>query len=203
MLRINNRNESEVPFRNWEISMKGKRYSGLLSMLSAISLAAGLMVGSGFVTVQAAGPGPEVCKNCHTDKFESYQTSKHGTKGDPRSPASNGGCVVCHTTNGDATAHVNAGGGKGVGGIVNPASKTLAADAKNAICVSCHRKDANRSHWEGSTHQTRGTACVSCHTVHTPDKVRNKLTQPEVCFTCHKQQRTEVNRPVSYTHLTL
>src|SRR5665647_1811367 len=185
MLRINNRNESEVPFRNWEISMKGKRYSGLLSMLSAISLAAGLMVGSGFVTVQAAGPGPEVCKNCHTDKFESYQTSKHGTKGDPRSPASNGGCVVCHTANGDATAHVNAGGGRGVGGIVNPASKTLAADDKNKICLTCHQKDANRSHWEGSTHQTCGTACVACHTVHAPDKVRNKLT------------------PVSYTHLTL
>jgi len=173
--------------------MNGKRFSGLLSMLPAAILAGGLIVSPAFAA--AAGPGPEVCKACHTDKFDSYSASKHGTKTDPRSPASNGGCVVCHTANGDATAHVNAGGGKGVGGIVNPASKTLAAEDKNKICLTCHRKDANRSHWEGSTHDTRGTACVSCHTVHSPDKVRNKLTQPEVCFTCHKQQRTEINRP--------
>lgn len=172
--------------------MKGKRYSGLLSILPALIFTAGLMASSGVTPAQAAGPGPEVCKNCHTAQFESYSGTKHGMKGDPRSPASAGACSTCH---GDGTAHVSAGGGKGVGGIVNPGSKTLSADAKNANCISCHRKDANRSHWEGSTHQTRGTACVSCHTLHAPDKVMNKVTQPEVCFTCHKQQRTEVNRP--------
>jgi DmsE family decaheme c-type cytochrome len=164
------------------------------SILPTIVLAAGLIGISGFAAApaQAAGPGAEVCKNCHTAQVQSYQATKHGTKGDPRSPANAGECSTCH---GDATAHVKAGGGKGVGGIVNPASKTLAPEDQNKICMTCHRKDSNRSHWEGSTHDTRGTACVSCHTLHSPDKVRNKLTQSEVCFTCHKQQRTEVNRP--------
>lgn len=166
----------------------------LNSILPAILLAGGLLGISGFAAApaQAAGPGPEVCKNCHAAQVESYQATKHSTKGDPRSPANAGACSTCH---GDGTAHVKAGGGRGVGGIINPGSKTLSADAKNTTCVSCHRKDANRSHWEGSTHQTRGTACVSCHSVHAPDKIRNKATQAEVCFTCHKQQRTEVNRP--------
>jgi DmsE family decaheme c-type cytochrome len=27
------------------------------------------------------------------------------------------------------------------------------------------------------------------------DKVRDKLTQPEVCYTCHKQQRAQANKP--------
>ena len=32
--------------------------------------------------------------------------------------------------------------------------------------------------------------------MHTPhDKVRDKLTQTEVCFTCHKEQRAQINRP--------
>lgn len=171
--------------------MKGKRYSGLLSMLPAIILAAGFMVGSGVVTVQAAGPGPEVCKNCHTDKAASYQASVHGQKGNARGPSSAGECSACH---GDGTEHVKAGGGKGVGGIKNPGSKTMAPDEKNATCLTCHAGGSKRTHWEGSTHQTRGTACTSCHTLHAKDKVLTKLTQPEVCFNCHKQQRVEVNR---------
>lgn len=31
------------------------------------------------------------------------------------------------------------------------------------------------------------------HTGH--DRVRDKLTQTEVCFTCHKEQRAQINRP--------
>jgi DmsE family decaheme c-type cytochrome len=34
------------------------------------------------------------------------------------------------------------------------------------------------------------------HTAH--DKVRDKLTQPQVCFTCHKEQRVQINKP--YRH---
>jgi len=30
--------------------------------------------------------------------------------------------------------------------------------------------------------------------MHAPDRVLTKLTQPEVCFTCHKKQRAEINR---------
>ena len=36
----------------------------------------------------------------------------------------------------------------------------------------------------------RDVACTSCHNSTAPhDKVRDKLTQPDVCFTCHKEQR--------------
>ena len=30
--------------------------------------------------------------------------------------------------------------------------------------------------------------------MHSPDKVLTKITQPEVCLTCHTQQRAEINR---------
>jgi len=171
--------------------MREKRFSGLFPMLASVIFAVGLMVSSGFATVQAAGPGPEVCKNCHTDKAQSYQDSVHGQKGNARGPSNAGECSACH---GDGTEHVKAGGGRGVGGIKNPGSKTMSPDEKNATCMTCHAGGSKRTHWEGSTHQTRGTACTSCHTMHSKDKVLTKITQPEVCFACHKQQRTEVNR---------
>jgi len=167
--------------------------SNLFGRLGAIGISAVIFGLAGFSSNgYAAGPGPEVCKGCHTDKFESYMASVMSAKGNPRSAASAGDCAACH---GDGTEHVKAGGGRGVGGIVNPASKSLSADAKNKICLTCHERDSKRSHWEGSTHQTRGVACSSCHTMHTPDKVRTKITQYEVCFTCHKDKRTEINRP--------
>ncbi|MDP2240819.1 MAG: DmsE family decaheme c-type cytochrome [Burkholderiales bacterium] len=168
--------------------MKGKRYGGLFSMLSALILAAGLMAGPGTATAQAAGPGPEVCANCHADAVKSYASSKHGTKGDARSPASAGACSTCH---GDGSAHVKAGGGKG--SIMNPASKTLASDQKNGVCLTCHQK--GRINWQGSKHQTNEVACSSCHAVHQgKDKVLNKAAQTEVCFACHKTERAQMNR---------
>jgi DmsE family decaheme c-type cytochrome len=70
----------------------------------------------------------------------------------------------------------------------------MSADDKNHICLTCHAGGSKRTHWEGSTHQARGNSCTSCHTMHAKDKVLTKITQPEVCFTCHKQQRVDANR---------
>ena len=162
----------------------------LLCNLSAGLLCA-LALGVSPVRAQTP-PGPEVCQGCHADKVEHFQKSTHGQKAHPKSPASNGACAVCH---GDGTAHVNAGGGRGVGGIKNPGSKLMSADDKNATCLNCHRGGSTRSHWDGSTHQTRGTACTTCHTMHQPDRVLTKITQPEVCFACHKEQRAQMHRP--------
>jgi len=143
------------------------------------------------VQARAQAPGPEVCQNCHEDQVKYFQSSLHGQKAHPRTPASAGGCAVCH---GDGTEHVKAGGGRGVGGIRNPGSPLMSADDKNELCMGCHKGGSKRTHWDGSTHQSRGNACTSCHTMHQPDRVLSKQTQPEVCFACHKQQRVEVNR---------
>lgn len=138
----------------------------------------------------ASGPDAEACKNCHVEQYNTYAGSKHGVKGDNRTPANAGGCATCH---GNGSEHVKAGGGKGVGGIINPGSKTLASAARNSSCMSCHQK--GRGSWPGSKHQTNDVACASCHTMHQPrDKVLNKATQTEVCFACHKTQRAEINR---------
>ena len=161
------------------------------SFLGAISaLLVGLAAAPAFAQKP---PGPEVCKGCHEAAVDYYAKSVHGQKGNLRGPSNAGECSTCH---GDGTEHIKAGGGRGVGGIKNIGGKSasMSADDKNAVCMTCHAGGSKRTHWEGSTHQARGNACTSCHTMHTRDKVLTKLTQPEVCFTCHKQQRVEVNR---------
>src|SRR5437773_1140262 len=101
---------------------------------------AGLVAGAAW----AEPPGPEVCQNCHPKFVETFTASQHGNKADKRTPAANGGCVNCH---GDGTEHVKAGGGRGVGGIINPASPNISAAVKEEKCLTCHT-GGKRTHWD-------------------------------------------------------
>lgn len=173
--------------------MKKANRTGLTSVFSVLIFAGGILFSPGFAAAQMAqGPDAEVCKNCHEDKYQSFLAHRHGTKADPRTPAARGGCVVCH---GDGTEHVKAGGGRGVGGIKDPSPKEMSSEDINKLCLGCHQADPNRMHWQQSVHAGRGLACTSCHEIHETDKVREKLTQPEVCFTCHKDKRVQVHKP--------
>src|SRR5687767_15105927 len=120
------------------------------------------------------------CKACHQPYFDTYAASKHGTKADPRAPANRGGCFTCHGAG--ALEHAQKGGGKGVGGVLALGSKAVAAETKNAVCLTCHQ-GGKRVHWSASTHANRDVSCTSCHQVHTAhDRTRDKLTQSETCF---------------------
>jgi DmsE family decaheme c-type cytochrome len=140
--------------------------------------------------------GDAKCTRCHDGSDDpqvlAIGKTRHGTQADGRTPT----CTSCH---GESDSHVNKPGGASE----RPApdrtfgkhSKTPPA-ARNDACLSCHQRDTTRTHWAGSTHQARDVACTSCHEVHTGhDKVRDKRTQSEVCFACHKEQRAQVNRP--------
>ena len=96
-----------------------------------------------------------------------------------------------------ALEHAAKGGGKGVGGVINMSSKTVAPAVKNQMCMSCHQ-GGKRIHWSTSTHAARDVACTSCHTLHGHDATRDKVMQSETCFQCHKEQRVQVNR--TYRH---
>ncbi len=159
--------------------------------LLAVTAVSGLVLGlAGMGNAYAVGPGADTCVKCHEDEVASYRGSVHGQKGNARGPAAAGECSSCH---GDATEHVAK---RGKVPMTTPGKKNVSADASNAGCISCHKSDNKRSHWEGSTHQQRDIACANCHSVHAAkDRVLAKLTQPEVCFTCHKTQRAELNRP--------
>ncbi len=140
--------------------------------------------------------GDAKCTKCH-DEGDAFPVlaigkTRHGTKADSRTPS----CVSCH---GESDRHVNKPEGvkdRPKPDVLFSGKSKSEASAQSGTCLSCHTKDAQRSHWAGSTHDSRDVSCTACHQVHVShDKVRDKRTQPEVCFACHKKQRAEVSRP--------
>jgi DmsE family decaheme c-type cytochrome len=103
-------------------------------------------------------------------------------------------CITCH---GPSPTHIK----KPEGVKDRPApdrvfgKKTrLTPEQRSDVCQTCHQKDPKQMLWDGSRHQNADLACNSCHKVHTnKDKLLTKTGQTEVCFTCHKAQRAQIN----------
>jgi len=165
-----------------------------------------LCIGLGALTVGSVAMGADqpkdlvlkgdaACTACHDEadgpELLAIGKTRHGTQADARTPT----CTSCHGLSKDHLGHK--GSGKPPKPDITFGAKTSATpDARNGACQSCHTKDSKRSHWEGSTHQTRDVTCAACHKVHVAkDAVRDKRTQSETCFTCHKEQRAQANKP--------
>ncbi len=142
----------------------------------------------------AAGEvGAALCQTCHDeDDRPDISKTAHGFSTDKRVPD----CISCH---GASPNHAK----KPASMPVQPhpdrmftKNSPLSASERSAACLSCHVKDAKRALWAGSQHDAGDVACSSCHKIHdNVDKVRNRATQAEVCYTCHKSQRAQMNRP--------
>ena len=131
--------------------------------------------------------GDANCTRCHDQGEEvpvlAIGQTKHGTVADGRTPT----CTSCH---GESETHANKPSGvkerPRPDRVFGKASTTPVA-ARNGACLTCHQ-GGKRIHWSQGAHARSDIACTSCHQVHTAhDKVRDKITQPEVCFTCHKE----------------
>jgi DmsE family decaheme c-type cytochrome len=152
--------------------------------------------------IEAALARDRQCLACH-DEMEAkpivaiYQT-RHGARGDSRTPT----CQSCH---GESLAH---GKDKKVVGKRPPTDTPYsaqgayldarAAQAQSAPCLKCHESNSARD-WPGSSHESHGLACASCHTLHT---ARDRLLEPgaetETCFRCHPAIRSLIRRPSAH-----
>lgn len=132
--------------------------------------------------------GQDTCLVCHENR--NYKGTLHSLTSNPRTPASNKGCESCH---GPGKAHADAGGGKGIGGIVNPLN--LKPQAASEICLGCHNRGTHAL-WSGSQHDQRNVGCITCHSVHSPKgPVQIKAaSQIELCATCHKNITNKQSR---------
>lgn len=138
--------------------------------------------------------GDAKCTACH-DEADSPELlaigkTSHGVKADTRTPT----CTSCH---GESTSHLEY---KGKGKPPKPdrtfgKRTTTPAEERYEACLGCHQKEDKRHLWMGSAHEINDVTCTACHQIHVAlDKVLDKRTQPEVCFTCHKEQRAQVNK---------
>jgi len=137
--------------------------------------------------------GAALCVTCHDEEdLPDMSRSAHGFSADKRAPD----CISCH---GPSPTHAK----KPAGVAERPhpdrmftKNSTTPANERSAACLTCHNKDAKRALWAGSQHDAADIACNSCHKIHAnSDKVLSKATQTDVCYTCHKEQRTQMNRP--------
>jgi DmsE family decaheme c-type cytochrome len=124
--------------------------------------------------------GADTCFQCHDDQavLAVFRT-KHAVPSDSNSPFGHGQlqCEACHGPGGDSGTPV---------------------PEQNAYCMDCHLTDAGFA-WHGGEHDSNTVACADCHSSHIErDPVLTTVTQAEVCFDCHQQQRTQSMKP--YAH---
>lgn len=135
--------------------------------------------------------GDAKCTRCHDGsagaKTLTIGQRRHGTKADGRTPS----CTSCHGASDRHMSDPNATRPD----VVYKGRGAAGAEQANQGCLNCHN-GGKRAHWATSRHSASDVACTSCHVVHAAtDPVQDKRLQAEVCFACHKQQRTEVNKP--------
>ena len=138
--------------------------------------------------------GAETCKGCHEEAFSTFSKTRMGRVFlfQARSPQEANACESCH---GPGKAHVDAGGGKGKGGLITFArNDPTPVEKRNAVCLDCHAKGA-RLFWKGSTHESRDVACTNCHKIMeavSPKAQLAKETMIDTCGQCHLQKKAQV-----------
>jgi DmsE family decaheme c-type cytochrome len=136
--------------------------------------------------------GSKVCATCHSPLIAEFQKTLMG-----RISLTQKGKFECENCHGPGSAHVKAGGGRGVGGIMGfgPTDPRTTAE-KNQVCLTCHEK-GDRTYWNGSTHESRGLECTNCHTVMKEVSRKHNLktaSEMDTCFQCHKDRRAQMFR---------
>ena len=148
--------------------------------------------------------GSEACRVCHQEDFEKFKETKMGkiVLNGPRTDLESRGCESCH---GPGLAHVESRGDKNL--ILRFGDHSnVPPEAQEQQCLQCHEK-GGRMFWKGSTHESRGLTCVSCHKVMQDNVAPSRFTEPlgdmkktvqptkmEVCFECHDQRRAQLQR---------
>ena len=138
--------------------------------------------------------GDAQCTRCHDESDNApvlaIGKTRHGVIADQRTPT----CISCH---GESATHINK--PEGMKDRPKPdrgynRNSTTSMQDRNQSCLGCHQ-GGKRIHWVLSAHATNDVACASCHKIHVGrDAVRSKTTQSEVCLSCHKEQRAQIQR---------
>jgi DmsE family decaheme c-type cytochrome len=134
--------------------------------------------------------GFDTCQTCHFEVHEKFATNPHFvTTMDAKRGIAWQGCEGCH---GPGLAHAES---------ADPALIFKFGQASTSEssqrCLECHEYNADHSNFARSAHSLNDVGCRDCHSIHEP-KVPEKLmkaAEPQLCYTCHLEVRTEFTRP--------
>ncbi len=191
-----------------------RRFSTVLGVVAGAAAALLVLVVLAFPTsalaqkAPASAPlpegyvGAETCKGCHEEQFAKFSHTKMGRLflHQPRNSTEGLACEGCH---GPGKAHVDAGGGKGQGGLITFArNDKTPVEKRNAVCLACHTKGA-RLFWQGSTHESRDVACTNCHKVMEEVSPKFELAKETVIDTCGQCHVQKVAQQMRSSHMPL
>lgn len=131
--------------------------------------------------------GTDACMTCHGEAGQRFLKTPMGRvmSANPHTTQERQVCEACH---GPSSLHVETGGGATETMITFRKGAEPVA-AQNAKCMDgCHAKDIKRMFWDSSTHESRGVACIDCHSIIRPQTAKASLNRPsvtETCTTCH------------------
>jgi len=135
--------------------------------------------------------GAAACEGCHADEAASFEKSPHWkTTLDTRGGTPHQGCEACH---GPGSLH-----------LTDPTDKTKIFDFKsrpakaiNDQCLACHASGKEQMNFARSEHAHNNVSCTDCHSAHHATQAEFLLVkaQPELCYTCHAQQKPQFAMP--------
>lgn len=180
--------------------MKSRRFGTFLALLIAcVPLSAAAQTAND-AEPEYSRRGADTCLGCHDDPaLLGIFKRAHGVPTDPASPFGQGQlqCEACHGPGGTHAGRVRRGQERPP--VIRFGKDSEASIAvQNGMCLGCHEANAGFS-WHGSAHDDNQVACADCHQVHNAhDPVQATASQPEVCFACHQQQRSQALKPYSH-----
>lgn len=152
------------------------RPSWLLIVVACLFLSSQALAGEGGYA------GPKKCEECHPDMVKAFALNVHSHAGNWVSSYQS--CETCH---GPGEAHAQSGDPS----LIKNPLKMKASDL-NAICLGCHEK-GKLALWKGSTHESRGLACIDCHQMHgNRRKLLKADAELDVCTRCHGDIKAEI-----------
>jgi DmsE family decaheme c-type cytochrome len=174
----------------------------LLKHVIAVAMLVTLTAGTaGGQEANYSREGADTCLACHENEAVlPLFKGPHANPTDPNGPFGHGQlqCEACHGPTGDHAGRVRRGQERTAPGIIFGANSTTPIDVQNEQCLGCHSGDTGFG-WHGNDHDLNEVGCAGCHSSHVAkDPVLVTATQPEVCFDCHQQQRTQSLKP--YAH---
>jgi len=150
--------------------------------------------------------GTETCKACHEDQFKSFEKTKHSklSKIDSWKDKVQG-CESCH---GPGKAHVEGGGDKTK--IIN--FKNLDPKTASDTCLACHEGKETHNNFRRGEHWRNDIGCTQCHSAHPksepvaesgsmtlvkeqPTTAMLKQGEPQLCLSCHNEQKSQFTKP--------
>jgi DmsE family decaheme c-type cytochrome len=131
----------------------------------------------------------KVCATCHAAAVAEFEKTLMGRIGKTQK-----GKFDCQNCHGPGSAHVKAGGGRGVGGILSfGESDPRSVEEKNGVCLNRE----GQSHAVAAARTNRADGVMSCHTIMKDVSRKYQLktkAQPETCYQCHKDIRSKMAR---------